>query len=107
MPGPSGIPDRDSQERPPTGQALLGGGARSRTARPIPVQAAGIYEAPYDWEERRQVMAIAGVKRLNLFVPEAHDLALMKVSRGLTHDASSRWSTGCSGRRRRRMSTEA
>jgi hypothetical protein len=60
--------------------------ARSRTARPIPVQAAGIYEAPYDWEERRQIMTIAGVKKMKLFVPEAHDLALMKVSRGLTHD---------------------
>lgn len=54
--------------------------------RPIPIAPVSIYEAPYDWEGRRELMSVPGVTRLVIRVPEAHDLALMKLARGATHD---------------------
>jgi hypothetical protein len=60
--------------------------ARARLADPVPVQPVGLYAAPYDYEDRRRPHALAGLKRLTVLVPEVHDLALMKVARGLTHD---------------------
>jgi hypothetical protein len=50
------------------------------------VQAVGLYAAPYDYEARRRPLAIAGLDHLTVLVPEVHDLVLMKVARGLTHD---------------------
>jgi hypothetical protein len=60
--------------------------ARARLPDPIPVQAVGLYAAPYDYEARRRPLAIAGLDHLTVLVPEVHDLVLMKVARGLTHD---------------------
>lgn len=62
------------------------GRARARMAPAVPVQPVGIYQAPYAWEERRVPLRLPGLRRLTVLLPEAHDLALMKVARGLTHD---------------------
>jgi hypothetical protein len=59
---------------------------RSRLPDPVPVQPVGLYAAPYDYEDRRRPLEIAELRFLRLLVPEVHDLALMKVARGLTHD---------------------
>ncbi len=59
---------------------------RARLPDPVPVQPVGLYAAPYDYENRRRPLEIAGLRFLRLLVPEVHDLALMKVARGLTHD---------------------
>jgi hypothetical protein len=60
--------------------------ARARLPDPVPVQPVGLYAAPYDYEDRRRPPEIDGLRFLRLLVPEVHDLALMKVARGLTHD---------------------
>lgn len=60
--------------------------ARGQMRDPIPVQPVGLYSAPYDYEDRRRQLAIPGLERLTVLVPEVHDLVLMKVARGLTHD---------------------
>lgn len=58
----------------------------ARMTDPVPVQSVGLFAGPYDYESRCTHLAIDGLKLLTLLVPEAHDLALMKVARGLTHD---------------------
>jgi hypothetical protein len=59
---------------------------RARSHHPIPVSSVSIYEAPYEWEGRRIQMHITATKKITVLVPEAHDLAMMKVARGETHD---------------------
>jgi hypothetical protein len=59
---------------------------RVRTELPIPVQAVGFFTPPYDYESRRSKLALKGLKRLTVLVPEVHDLAIMKAARALTHD---------------------
>ena len=49
-------------------------------------EVSGIYEAPRDWEERRELLAISELTKLAVFVPERYDLAIMKLARGATHD---------------------
>jgi hypothetical protein len=44
-----------------------------------------IFDAPEDWEERQRTLQL-GLKRLVVRVPERHDLAISKVSRGLGRD---------------------
>lgn len=61
--------------------------AREQTGLPVPVQAVGgVVFAPDDYEERLERVSLGNLERLTVFVPEKHDLALMKVSRGLEHD---------------------
>jgi hypothetical protein len=48
--------------------------------------AIGIVQPPYEYEDRLRPLPIRGLKRLQILVPEAHDLALMKVARGEAHD---------------------
>ena len=60
--------------------------ARSRMEDPVPVEAVGIFQPPYSYEERCRPVAIPGLSRLQVFVPELHDLALMKIARGYAHD---------------------
>ncbi|SRR6266568_4075886 len=59
---------------------------RARKSHPIPVQAVGFFTAPYDYESRCTKLAIKGLKRLTILLPEVHDLAIMKAARALTHD---------------------
>lgn len=46
----------------------------------------GVYFAPYSHEERLRCLDIPGLARLRVEVPERHDLAIMKVARGLDRD---------------------
>jgi hypothetical protein len=60
--------------------------AQAQSQVPIPFQAAGIVQPPYEYEERLRPLPIRGLKHLKVLVPEPHDLALMKVARGEAHD---------------------
>lgn len=61
--------------------------AKAETGLQVPVQAVGgVYDAPYDFEERLQPAPIPGLRHLIVRLPEPHDLALMKLARGYTHD---------------------
>jgi hypothetical protein len=60
--------------------------AQARSAIKVPVQKAAIAEPPHDFESRLRPLLIPGVERLQVFVPEPHDLVLMKTARGEAHD---------------------
>jgi hypothetical protein len=60
--------------------------AREKTGLAVPVEHAGVADAPYDFEERLQPLDLPGVTKLRLRVPEKHDLVLMKMIRGYEHD---------------------
>jgi hypothetical protein len=60
--------------------------ANARSKVPVPFQAAGIVQPPYEYEDRLRSLPIRGLKHLKVLVPESHDLALMKVARGEAHD---------------------
>ena len=62
--------------------ARVGRGA----VRAIPVSPVAIFAAPYAYEDRLVRLELAGLLKLVVEVPEAHDLALMKVARGEGHD---------------------
>jgi uncharacterized nucleotidyltransferase DUF6036 len=49
---------------------------------PPPVSAAGIFDAPEGFEVRCRLVRIPDVRHLRVYVPEPHDLALMKTARG-------------------------
>src|SRR5690349_20126446 len=51
-----------------------------------PVNAAGVFDAPEAYEERCRRVRIAGLRRLRVYVPERHVLALMKAARGDERD---------------------
>ncbi len=59
---------------------------RVKSAHPIPIQTVPFFTPPYDYESRCAKLAIGGLKRLTVLVPEIHDLAIMKAARALTHD---------------------
>jgi hypothetical protein len=60
--------------------------ARAETNLDIPVSFAAVADAPYDFEDRLEHVAELNLKNLDIFVPERHDLALMKTIRGYEHD---------------------
>jgi|SRR5215472_3206634 len=60
--------------------------AKSVTGLAVPVSQVTIAEPPYDFEDRLQRYALEGLTRLEIWVPERHDLALMKTARGETPD---------------------
>lgn len=60
--------------------------ANARSKAPVPFQAAGLVQPPYEYEDRLRPLPIPGLKHLEVLVPEPHDLALMKVARGEAHD---------------------
>jgi hypothetical protein len=54
--------------------------------RPPQVGYIGVsFEPPENWESRRRKVPLA-LRHLRVYVPERHDLALSKVSRGLSRD---------------------
>jgi hypothetical protein len=59
--------------------------ARLRTGLDVPFQFVGVYEAPYDYEDRLTTVDL-GLERMQVVVPEKHDLALMKTVRGQEND---------------------
>jgi len=60
--------------------------AREATGIEVPVSHVGVFEPPYDYEDRLAALQNLPCKRLHLFVPEQHDLALMKMVRGYEND---------------------
>jgi len=56
--------------------------ASKETGLNIPVEHPGVADGPYNLEERLQRVRIPGLKRLSIWVPEKHDLVLMKMLRG-------------------------
>jgi hypothetical protein len=60
--------------------------ARDRLEEPPLVGTAGVFDAPEGYEERCRPVRIAGLRQLRVFVPERHDLALMKAARGDERD---------------------
>jgi hypothetical protein len=59
--------------------------ANEKATAKIPVQQVPIAEPPWSFEERLVRLEL-GLSRLAVLVPEAHDLVLMKVARGESHD---------------------
>jgi hypothetical protein len=54
--------------------------------RPPTVSAIGVsFEPPEDWERRLRKVPLP-LRRLRVYVPERHDLAISKVARGLSRD---------------------
>ena len=59
--------------------------AREQTGLEIPLQEVGVWDGPYDFEDRLESLDL-GFRNLRIIVPERHDLALMKVVRGQEND---------------------
>lgn len=60
--------------------------ARDDTGLDVPLEMAGVADAPYEYESRLQRLKVPGLKWLKIWVPEKHDLALMKIIRGYEND---------------------
>ncbi len=60
--------------------------ARLETHLEIPIQHAAVADAPYGFESRLQNYSRIPFKRLQILIPEKHDLVLMKMIRGDDHD---------------------
>jgi hypothetical protein len=60
--------------------------AREVTGLPIPVRQTGVFDPPADYEERLYRLALPGLHRLQVVVPDRYDLVLMKTARALQHD---------------------
>jgi hypothetical protein len=60
--------------------------ARAETGLNIPLATAGIYDGPYGYEDRMKRLRLRGLKKLQVFVPEKHDWALMKIVRLIEKD---------------------
>jgi hypothetical protein len=59
--------------------------ARLATGLDIPVTQSGVADAPHDFESRLE-RVLPDLGRLRVWVPEKHDLALMKAMRAYEHD---------------------
>jgi len=60
--------------------------ANAKTGFSIPVSYVGVFEPPYDYKVRLSPLENLALTKLQLFVPEKHDLALMKIVRGYEND---------------------
>jgi hypothetical protein len=59
--------------------------ARSSTGLEVPLQHSEVADAPSEFEARLE-RVLADLKQLTVFVPERHDLVLMKAVRAYEHD---------------------
>jgi hypothetical protein len=59
--------------------------AARKTKLRIPIDRAAIADPPYDYEDRLQPLDLH-LKKLTVWVPERHDLLLMKAVRAARHD---------------------
>jgi hypothetical protein len=59
--------------------------ARSSTGLELPLQHTGVADAPSEFEARLERILV-DLKQLTVFVPERHDLVLMKAVRAYEHD---------------------
>jgi hypothetical protein len=60
--------------------------ATKKTGLAIPVSMAGVFDPPYCYEARLQQYDQVNLRFLKVYVPEQHDLALMKIVRGYEND---------------------
>jgi len=60
--------------------------ARKVSGHDIPIEVAGVADAPAEFEERLEPLKLKGLVQLSIRVPEKHDLVLMKMLRGYEHD---------------------
>ncbi|HLG20728.1 MAG TPA: DUF6036 family nucleotidyltransferase [Bdellovibrionota bacterium] len=56
--------------------------AKKATKLNIPLNPAGVFDPPYNYEDRLEELRSLNLTRLCVFVPELHDLILMKTMRG-------------------------
>lgn len=59
--------------------------ARTATGLEVPVEKSGVADAPFDFESRLE-RVLPHLERLQVTVPEKHDLVLMKAMRCYEHD---------------------
>jgi hypothetical protein len=59
--------------------------ARVKTGLEVPIESPRVADVPYHYEDRLELLSM-GLEKLRIFVPEQHDLALMKVVRGDRQD---------------------
>jgi hypothetical protein len=60
--------------------------ARYRLKEPPKVSTTGVFDPPEDWESRQRSLKHLKLKRLDVKLPERHDLAISKISRGEARD---------------------
>jgi len=77
--------DIDTWTNVEAGLAAAAASARSMTGLNVPLQKSGVADAPVDFESRLE-RVLPDLQKLTLFVPERHDLVLMKAVRCYEHD---------------------
>jgi hypothetical protein len=60
--------------------------AKKETGLQIPLEKAGVEDGPWHYESRLILISPETFQRLTIYVPEKHDLALMKTVRGDAQD---------------------
>lgn len=60
--------------------------AKEKTQLDIPLNPSSVADAPYRFEERLQEYCTEFLQKLKIFIPEKHDLVLMKVLRAEDQD---------------------
>lgn len=55
----------------------------------VPISFVTVSSQPYDYDTRLEQFEIPGLRHLTVLLPEAHDLALMKIARCEAHDVAS------------------
>lgn len=60
--------------------------ARAETGLDVDVGTTSVYDTPYNYESRVKRVHIPGLKKLQIFAPEKHDWALIKMTRLLEKD---------------------
>ena len=78
--------DIDTYSAAPTGLEDAIRRAWVTTGLEISVEYAGVANAPYNYEDRLERLVSPRLEHLEVLVPERHDLALMKISRGEERD---------------------
>lgn len=81
----SGTRDIDTWTRVHEALAVAAERARQATRLKVPFAQSGVADGPHDFESRLE-RTLPRLRRLQVMVPERHDLALMKVLRGDEHD---------------------
>lgn len=77
--------DIDTWTNVEAGLAAAAASARAATGLDVPLQRSGVADAPVDFESRLE-RVLPDLRKLILFVPERHDLVLMKALRCYEHD---------------------
>ncbi len=60
--------------------------ANTKLPQPIPVQPAPIAQPPHEFEDRLVELRLRGLTQLHVWIPERHDLAILKAGRADAHD---------------------